>query len=193
MANVPIRKINPKDLLQSPPWVDMVKQSMQGIVATLQSSEDATKIAQILDEKLMKRLAEHVRRKVAPEKQKHVVWDFVSDNIPAMAAIITLAGHSIGDHLQHMDANDSLLSKNVKERFLCYADNVSDQRGAYMFFDNVRKCFVRTGKAINIGKRLQEHTKKAGEKKDGDSRFYRAYPTQEAHKIRITSPYFMGF
>ena len=103
-----------------------------------------------------------------------------------MAAIITLTGHSMGKNITYMRASESLLSLDVQARFLPYSDDFEDSQGAYMFYDDERGCFVRTGKANSIGKRLKEH-RKCADAVVATSKFYLAYPTEEAHKKRGTS------
>ena len=96
------------------------------------------------------------------EKSRCDHWSmhFAFNNLPVVAAVLLLSGHVKSD-LECLNERDSLLNTDSN----CYVkcQDCSDNEGSYLYFDNVRKVFVRSGKVAGRGfvDRGKEHVTSA--------------------------------
>jgi len=131
----------------------------------------ANVLAQILD----RRLHKHLLTKVAnPSKLTHPAWDFVRDNIANVAALIVLQGHARMD-MESANGRSSLL-RDPSAFPECATGPISAAQGAYLYYDNVSRVFIRAGKTnVSFATRHTEHSKAAELKRleDISSLFYR--------------------
>ena len=101
---------------------------------------------------------------------------FAYTNLPVVAAAMILSGHMKVD-LECLDEADSLLITDSSCFIKC--ETHPNDEGAYLYFDLVRRVFVRSGKVAGRGYvvRGDEHLKGAKESIP-TSPFYRRYPSK---------------
>ena len=116
-----------------------------------------------------------VAKRAGPDKENHWVFDFVSDNIPVLAAMITRAGHC-KPRVGNFDASESLLKSSSDFVEYDSKDHYSHQ-GAYLYWDPERG-FIRSGKTNALGPRKKEHEDGAAST-NPVLNFYRLYPTTD--------------
>ena len=101
---------------------------------------------------------------------------FAYANLPVVAAAMILSGHMKID-LKCLDEAESLLITDSSCFIKC--ETHPNDEGAYLYFDLVRRVFVRSGKVAERGYvvRGDEHLKAAKESIT-TSTFYRQYPSK---------------
>ena len=99
----------------------------------------------------------------------HSVWNYAEDNIPRVIAWKVLLGQINLDH--NLDEAPTQCLLNGIEHFNALDEN--DVRGgSYLVWDKHLMLWVRTGKAIEQGKRMKQHNKDKDKK---DDLFYKTY------------------
>ena len=120
-------------------------------------------------------LKERIRQKA---RRDHWMMHFAFNNIPVVAAVMVLSGHLKSD-LDCLNERDSLLITDTGCFVKC-AQN-PDHEGAYLYFDMVRRVFVRSGKVAGRGfvARDDKHVK-AVKAAQPLSKLYRVYPSKSS-------------
>jgi hypothetical protein len=166
------------DILLAQGWAEQFQACLTGSVHRTMDASTAN----ALQDALAKRLPFCAKR-AGPDKQGHWVFDFVRDNIPVLAAMITCAGHA-KDRIRHFGDNESLLKDMASTtHFVEYSASAhADHQGAYLFWDRERG-FIRSGKADVLGHRKKAHDEGAASSSP-KLEFYRLYPTKSVVEKR---------
>ena len=132
---------------------------------------------------LQARFKTFVKQRIKQQnKRDHWCLRFAYNNLPLVAAIMILSGHTKID-LECLNERDSLLVTD-SSRYVNGADSPSSE-GAYLYLDGVRQVFIRSGKVAGRGfsTRDEEH-KKAAKESRPSSTFYRLYPSKESTRAK---------
>ena len=146
-------------------------------------SEDLSSKADTLLRIMNQRFRSFLRERVTV-KSKRVHWsmEFAYNNLPVSAAVVALSGH-LPMALECLTDSDCLLINDIG----CYVkcENCPDREGSYLYFDLVRRAFVRSGKVVGrgFGKRNDEHLSEA-KKPTPSSRFYRWWPSAHSERAQ---------
>ena len=139
--------------------------------------------ADILLRKLEVRYKLHVNTRINDVlKRNHWVLMLAYKNLPVVAACMILSRHLAMD-VKCLGRLSCLLAPNANSFIPC-ADNTSmNRQGSYLYFDNNRGTFIRSGKVVRRGfvDRHKEHM--AESKKDKpESEFYLLYPSKHGRR-----------
>jgi len=130
----PERTILPSEYLMRTSWVGRIKLAVKG-VNLLHVDENLMKKADQLAKLFCTRLEEHISERVDVRRQNHWTLRFTRDNIPAMAALMCLAGHVVDD-LDTYDLTDCLVQLPMKDNFEVIEGYLGDLEGSYLFYNN---------------------------------------------------------
>ena len=124
-------------------------------------------------------LEQRIRQK---NKRDHWCLQFARNNLPVVAAIMTLSGH-VQSNLECLNERDSLLVTDLARYVKCI--DCPSREGAYLHRDDIRNVFVRSGKVAGRGfaTRNEEHVKAAKNSRPS-STFYRLYPSKESTRTK---------
>ncbi|MHA7927785.1 MAG: hypothetical protein ACX936_21515, partial [Marinobacter sp.] len=128
---------------------------------------------------LLPRLQQHLDKRLNRSKHSHwLIVEFVIPNLAHLALLMVVQGH-VRDSFVGVGPNDCLLSSNVDHFVECGDKNL---HGAYLYFDQARGKFVRSGKVT--GRRFLdrhgEHEKAAKNLNGESSRFYLTFPHSDS-------------
>ena len=133
-------------------------------------------------------LDSHVDTKVEPAKTDHSTLPFHRQNIPACAALLTLANHVVDD----IPGSDYLtcLLKNPFGEFTRVEGNLRDAEGCYLYYDKKNGKWVRSGKVAGsesspkgMWQRNKEHSDEA--KRGGTaSALYTSFPSKDSDRAK---------
>jgi len=178
IPNHPKQKMIASSILQQVDWLSQIKKVLLFGNEEIQVTNSMRRNANVLQHFLTTRLTYHVKTKIHDhQKRKHwCLEDFFKPNVPIMAAIVVLQGHTKMD-LTTIGKNDSLLG-NQRNFKLCVNDEAHFQ-GSYLYFDENRQQFVRSGKATGQSFQEQHKQHQAGSKLNTTkSKFYLSYPCE---------------
>ncbi|KAL7536826.1 LOW QUALITY PROTEIN: hypothetical protein ACHAXR_007426 [Thalassiosira sp. AJA248-18] len=185
----------PSDFLRNPQWVDSVKSVIRGVDAVLITEEmmlKANKLALALEP----RLTLHISDRVDPSRQNHWTLRFTHDNIPPMAAAMCLFGHVVDDIDMHR-LDERLLNLPMQQMFKIVTGDLSALEGCYLYYDNLKHKWIRSGKSSGDGKdacflgRGKKHNDNARSKDQMRvHRFYRDYPARGVENLGAPEGHF---
>ena len=115
-------------------------------------------------------------------KCNHWVLTLAYKNLPVVAACMILSKHLAMD-IKCLGKLSCLLAPNTITFIPCVDNSSINREGAYLYFDNNRGVFIRSGKVVRRGfvDRHKEH--KAESKKDKpESDFYLLYPSKHGRR-----------
>ncbi len=146
-----------------------------GAEATDDMKRTADRLGQILRLRFKVFRKERIRQK---SRRDHWSMNFAFNNIPVVAAVMVLSGHLKSD-IECLNERDSLLITDSGCFVKC--SETPDQEGAYLYFDMVRRVFVRSGKVAGRGfvSRGDEHVAAAKAARPS-STLYRLYPSKDS-------------
>ena len=146
-----------------------------GAEATEEMKRTADRLDRILRVRFKIFLKARIRQK---SRRNHWSMRFAYNNIPVVAAVMVLSGHLKSD-LDCLNERDSLLITDSGCFVKC--SETPDQEGAYLYFDMVRRVFVRSGKVAGRGfvSRGDEHIVAAKAARPS-STLYRLYPSKDS-------------
>ena len=175
-------QILPSKLIRTPIWRTTASRLFNLRIRGESSMiEDPSSKADTLLRIMNQRFRSFLKNRVTV-KSKRVHWsmEFAYNNLPVSAAVIALSGH-LPMALECLTDSDCLLINDMGCYIKC--EDCPDREGAYLYFDLVRRAFVRSGKVVGRGfrKRNNEHLSEA-KKPTPSSRFYRWWPS--AHSDR---------
>jgi hypothetical protein len=144
-----------------------------------------------LQNMLEQRLITHIAKRVDDQLQKSWIWDYVRLNLHVACATITLIGHAKPfDILKFCHGEHSCLLRDptIGKVFFSFGDSISDLEGCYLYWDNIGRKFIRSGK-VSGGKRgdnggrifkrrHSEHKEYSELRTYKESRFYSSYPSE---------------
>ena len=133
---------------------------------------------------LSKRFKSFLKRKIPHQhKREHWLMDLAYDNLPVDACLMAMSGHLPID-LEFFNDADCLLVND--ENCFIRCDERPDREGGYLYFDLIRKVFIRSGKVVGRGftKRDDEHLKEA-KKNTPSSKFYRGRREWHSGKVLV--------
>ena len=128
---------------------------------------------------LSRRFKSFLKRKIPNQhKREHWSMELAYDNLPVDACLMAMSGHLPID-LDFFNDADCLL--NNDESCFVRCEEHPDREGGYLYFDLIRKVFIRSGKVVGRGfkKRDDEHLQEA-KKITPSSKFYRRWPSRLA-------------
>ncbi len=106
--------------------------------------------------------------------------EFQYDNLPVNASLMALSGHLAIDLECLNDANSLLI--NDEGCFAKCSDH-PDREGAYLYFDLIRRVFVRSGKVVGRGFSKRDSKHRVSSKEDEpSSAFYRRWPSKTSSR-----------
>ena len=144
---------------------------------------------------MLVRLKQHLHLRIK-NKHKHnnyaISW--FQSNLPQFCALVALSRH-IANDLHSTDENSTLIAHPSDEHSTfatCTKNDLfSDLEGCYLYYDQNRHNWIRSGKAVgsryskpkrSFKTRHEEHKKEAGATNNGNkyekSKFYSCYPIQ---------------
>ena len=150
--------------------------------------------ANTLHKMLLRRYKQHIYKRIK-KKDKHNSYalQWFVENLPSFCAIAVLSTHVIED-LQSSTDSTTLVAHPGNEGCVfhdCASAEVTDLEGCYLYYDQVKYAWIRSGKAVgskfsnpkrSFGKRHAEHkmeaSKNATNCKYDKSLFYRSYPSK---------------
>jgi len=176
-------KEQPSSLFTNTDFLGLIKKCFDASEHMKQTlGESELQSSDTLNILLCSRLRDHVKKKIKDSK-KHSHWSlkWVASNFGRVAAIMQLNGHIKSD-LECLEADSTLLGS---ENNFCLATNdESKQQGAYLYYDQNDRKWIRSGKVINrsFAIRHLEHSKgaKLTTADSQSSRFYSRYPSIDA-------------
>ena len=182
-------RVLPSEILSDPLWranvvklfnlhkrdEELVARVDPGAAVSEESKATADRLDQILRQRFKKFLSWRIEEK---PNRAHWSMKFARNNLPVVAAVMVLSGHLKTD-LECLKDRDSLLITDESCFLKC--EKCPDEEGAYLYFDIVRKIFVRSGKVAGRGMvvRGDEHLK-AAKAAVPTSTMYRLYPSKES-------------
>ena len=180
--------VQPSALLESSVWratvVRLFKlndrgEGMNNVDPGADVNEEVKANADKLSKTLRQRFKSFLKHRIKKRtRRSHWSMEFARNNLPVVAAVMALSGHLKSD-LDCLNERDSLLDTDPSLFAKC--EEYPDREGAYLYFDMVRKIFVRSGKVGGRGfiSRHDEHLKKSKESTPS-SDLYRLYPSKES-------------
>ena len=163
--------------------VNAIRLFQLGIAEGTEVSEELASKADLLLRMLNHRFRIFLMERV-PVKSKRAHWtmEFAYNNMPVNAAVMVLSGH-LPMALECLSESDCLLVNDDSCFVRC--STCPGREGAYLYFDLVRRVFVRSGKVGGRGysSRDGEHLKEAM-KPIPTSRFYRWWPSERLERAQ---------
>ena len=141
------------DYLRDRAWVRVFKGTVKG-VSTAPINDDLMGTANRLAACIHSQLALHVVERVAESRRDHFTIGFARDNIPSLAAGMCLSGHIVKD-IDNLRIDERLLDfPNVESgnRFKVVKGNLAQLEGCYLYFDELKFKWIRSGKTSGNGK-----------------------------------------
>ena len=192
-SSVLVNERRPSEYLQDEQWLKALKGTVKG-VRLVEVTERRVHESDILAKVLEQRLDLHISARVHPSKHHHWTMYFVRDNLAPMAAAMMLTGHVLG-HLETNNISEKLLDlpfgdPSAFSDMAGVAPELLDLEGCYLYFDGVKKKWVRSGKTSGLGKaatfrgRGEQHVKNSrslDQMKMHD--FYRIYPAEGVRNL----------
>jgi hypothetical protein len=178
--------ILPSTLLSHESWVkyavDLLALDKTSSTLTDVTSFDKEKADHLL-RKLEVRYKLHVNMRINnASKCNHWVLKLACKNLPVVAACMILSHHVAMD-VKCLGRLTCLLAPNANTFIPCADNSSMNCQGAYLYFDNNRGTFIRSGKVVRRGfvDRHKEHM--AESKKDKpESEFYLLYPSKHGRR-----------
>ncbi|MHA7811756.1 MAG: hypothetical protein ACX933_18295, partial [Marinobacter adhaerens] len=174
----------PSQLLSDLAWVNRVRMFIPGLQVEDETptSDNDKKLADRVHQEITSRLKKHIKERINSTKQDHwCIVDFLKPNLPHMVAIMVLQGHilSVLKNPKPSDCLFGVLDTNFQE-----ATVDCRLHGAYLYYDDTRKEFVRSGKVAgrSFFDRHREHQSCARQLTNltDPSLFYLSYPHSTA-------------
>ena len=180
------KTILPSTLLSHESWVkyavDLLALDKTSSTPTEVTSFDKEKADNLL-RKLEVRYKLHVNTRISDaSKRNHWVLALAYKNLPVVAACMILSSHLAMD-IKCLGRLSCLLAPNANTFIPCADNSSMNRQGAYLYFDNNRGTFIRSGKVVRRGfvDRHKEHM--AESKKDKpESEFYLLYPSKHGRR-----------
>ena len=141
------------EYLRDHAWVRAFKRMVKG-VSTVPINDDLMGTADSLAACMHSRLALHVVACVAESRRDHFAIGFTRDNIASLAAGMCLSGHIIKD-IDNFCINERLLDFPVSgsgNRFKVVKGKLAQLEGCYLYFDEPKFKWIRSGKTSGNGK-----------------------------------------
>ena len=133
-----------------------------------------------LTKHLVHRLYRHLQVRVKESSRSHPIVRWIAQNLPRVAADLTLRGVVVDDMLEPQNLSICLISSHTAKYNNIVPAN-EEHEGCYLCFDSNRQIWVRSGKvcglSTNFRTRIAQHAKASS---GGTSRFYTSYPSPEA-------------
>ena len=185
----------PSQYLRDTSWVKRLQSVVKG-VSFLNITEDLMKNADSLALTLQPRLQLHIAERVKPALQNHWTLGFTRDNIPLMAAAMSLAGH-VADDLDTYNIAECLLSPPSDSMFQLISNNLGGCEGCYLYYNTKKHKWVRSGKTAGEGDdacfrgRGNKHKKNSALIEEMRKlSFYKCYPTKSVQNLGAVRGYF---
>lgn len=183
----------PSEYLKDKEWVKALKATVKG-VKFVGVNERRVHESDTLVQALQQRLDLHLSAWVHVSKHHHWTVHFTRDNLAPMAAAMMLTGHMTG-HLETHNITEKLLDLPFREP-KAFSDmtgsgtKLLDFEGCYLYFDDNKNKWVRSGKTLGVGKaatfrgRGEQHVKNAQSLDQMKMHeFYRTYPAKGARNL----------
>ena len=138
---------------------------------TLSELDRINKIDELVHSRLEAHISGHPRLADAKRKASYV-WEYVRANASCMLALKVLQGHI------------DVCSEVALSSMQCYMRGIDSfvefsgedvLHGSYLVYDTQQEAWIRSGKAININKRIKGHTKDKDKEIHKDSLLYQTY------------------
>jgi hypothetical protein len=156
------KTILPSTLLSHESWVkyavDLLALDKTSSTPTEVTSFDKEKADNLL-RKLEVRYKLHVNTRINDaSKRNHWVLALAYKNLPVVAACMILSSHLAMD-IKCLGRLSCLLAPNANTFIPCADNSSMNRQGAYLYFDNNRGTFIRSGKVVRRGfvDRHKEH------------------------------------
>ncbi len=146
--------ILPSTLLSHESWVKYAV-DLLGLDKITSSPTEVTSFdkekADNLLRKLEARCRSHVKARINDtSKRNHWVLTLAYKNLPVVAACMILSQHLAMD-IKCLGKSSCLLAPNAITFIPCADDSSINRQGAYLYFDNNRGVFIRSGKVVRRG------------------------------------------
>lgn len=158
-SSVLVNQRQPSEYLKDDEWVKALKATVKG-VPFVDVNEQHVHESDILVQALEQRLDLHIAERVHVSKHHHWTVHFTRDNLAPMAAAMMLTGHMMG-HFDTHSISEKLLDLPCREPRMFSgmtcgypgtATNLLDLEGCYLYFDDKKNKWVRSGKTSGLGK-----------------------------------------
>ena len=183
-----VRFVSSDNLLKDNGWLLTVKKIIGDDRNYASISTRILEHASLLESILRKQLVSHLHSKVEnAEKHKHwCIVEFVMPNIGHLAALMLLQEQIQVDNLSSFHSNGmTRLLKNPTtcNSFLPVSNRIESYVGCYLYFDNNKQQWVRSGKANkSFQARHKEHEKESMNLHADSSKFYLSYPHKSKYE-----------
>ena len=172
-------------------WIDSLVKVAKGVQPITVSDELKTN-ADLLMSAMETRLDLHIDDRVDISRRDHFTLRFTRDNIPAMAAAMCVAGHVVPT-IGMYRLDERLLVLPMKEDvFQVITGHLSGLEGCYLYFDQQKYKWIRSGKTSGEGKdacfegRGKKHQANATSKDQMRiHRLYREYPASGVSNLGV--------
>ena len=182
-------QVKPSKLLECPLWgagaTRLLELHKRNDELRVDPGADISNIMKLRAESLLAilqgRFKQFLKKRINQKsKRDHWCMRFAYNNLPVVASVMILSGHTKSD-LECLNERDSLLLLATGSSCYVKCDDRPSSEGAYLYLDRVRQVFVRSGKVAGRGfsVRNDEHRKAAKESRPS-STFYRLYPSKES-------------
>ena len=171
-ATVPYHQPSVKSLSEKEEWIAAVRNEVCGVRYAADITIELVQQAERLATHLEVRMDVHLKRIPDPMYWVHWCFRWARKQFTKVSLISCLACH-IKKDLSAVRVTESLLSVSIHGFHVIAPDSILE--GCYLFYDNQRGCFVRSGKASPtvMHERIKFHEKEAKRSSKGS---YGKYP-----------------
>lgn len=174
--------VMPSQLLRDQEWVNRIKSLFdmeKSLHQEIEVTDTLIEKADLLARMLKQRFKYHVNSRIKNASQRtQRTMKLAFQNLGVTAAYMVLANHVKGN-LKCLQESDCLLATNTNNFLPC--SSFPRRQGAYLFYDNNRGLFIRSGKVTGqvFEERILQH-KKCAMDPIASSHFYFVYPSEES-------------
>lgn len=175
---------NPSEYLRDPKWREAAELSIKGVTFCDVTDEMAANADKLLP--LMKqRLKRHIAIRLDDKSSDHMFLKFTRDNLSTVVAQMCFVGHVVSG-VETSSCDDRLLVLPNRNTFLQIDDNLGKLEGCYLCYERDKDKWIRSGFAGGLGTCFESRIKKHKQNSRSStamrtSRFYRYYPSKDAH------------